>query len=432
MSERKKILSSQSKEIVFNVSKFFEQQISHPTACPVRAFSERTAEATLVSTTTIRRIRKEHQEKGRLFSPERGNPRGAYKPLDDFDKCAIRQKIHQFYTVRRQLPTIYRLHECVREDINFPGSKSLLLKIVKELGFKWQRTQTKRKVLIEKHDIVAKRIEYLQKVKDYRERGLPLIYIDESWIDTAYTAKKCWQHEDEDGVLEPISRGQRLIIVHGGGNFCFVPNALLIYKAKSCTGDYHNEMNGENFKKWITEKLMHNLKEKSIIIMDNASYHSMKSEKCPTTNTRKAEIQAWLRQYGIPFDEKLLRPQLLSLAKANYQSPKYVIDDLARERGHEILRLPPYHPDLNPIELIWNQIKQKVASRNVTHSINNVLTLAHEAVAEVSVSDWEKSCLHVEKIEAEYRSRDIVIDEQMERFVIDLAESSDNESDDAL
>ncbi|CAG2235162.1 unnamed protein product [Mytilus edulis] len=136
-----------------------------------------------------------------------------------------------------------------------------------------------------------------------------------------------------------------------------------------------------------------------------------------------------LRLHEIQFDNKLLRPQLLALAKANNQTPKYVIDNIARERGHDILRLPPYHPDLNPIELIWNQVKQSVASRNVTHRIDDVLKLAHEAVADITVSDWEKTCRHVAIIEEEYRKRDIVIDEQMERLIIDLADSSDSDSD---
>ncbi|CAC5387409.1 unnamed protein product [Mytilus coruscus] len=317
MAERKRILSSHSKEIVYNVSKFFESQIQQPTATPVKAFTERTAEATLVSKATIRRVRREKNEKGRLFH-QKGR----------------KQKIHEFYTVRRQLPTIDRLYESIKCDINFPGSKSLLLKIVKELGFKWKRSQTKRKVLIEKDAIVEKRIKYLHRIKDYREKDMNLVYIDETWIDTAYTAKKCWQHEDECfRTSKPRTTSYHR---SWGGKFGFVPNALLIYKAKSCTGDYHHEMNGENLKKWFTEKLLCSLPEKSVIIMDNASYYSVQFNKCPTTNTKKADIQAWLRSHKIQFDNKLLHPQLLALAKASKQTPKYVIDNIARERGHDI------------------------------------------------------------------------------------------------
>ena len=67
------------------------------------------------------------------------------------------------------------------------------------------------------------------------------------------------------GVTIPTSRGQRLIVVHGGSKSGFVDGALLVYKASCSTGDYHNEMNGDIFLKWLTEKLLPNLKSKSAI-----------------------------------------------------------------------------------------------------------------------------------------------------------------------
>jgi hypothetical protein len=65
----------------------------------------------------------------------------------------------------------------------------------------------------------------------------------------------------------------------------------------------------------------------------------------------KADIQAWLTKHNIPFDKKLLRPELLALAKANKPEPQYIIDDIAKEKGHIILRLPPYHPEYCPKRL---------------------------------------------------------------------------------
>jgi hypothetical protein len=52
-----------------------------------------------------------------------------YKTLSDFDRCAIRNKIHEFYTVRRQLPTIAKLYESLKDDIKLDGSVSLLLNL---------------------------------------------------------------------------------------------------------------------------------------------------------------------------------------------------------------------------------------------------------------------------------------------------------------
>ena len=77
-------------------------------------------------------------------------------------------------------------------------------------------------------------------------------------------------------------------------------------------------------------------------------------------------FQEWLRRHAIQFDEAMLRPQLLELARAHRPPPSYAIDQLIRQNGHEVLRLPPYHPDFNAIELIWSQLKTIVRQRNVT------------------------------------------------------------------
>ena len=50
---------------------------------------------------------------------------------------------------------------------------------------------------------------------------------------------------------------------------------------------------------------------------------------------------------------KALKPELWQLARDKAsQEPKYEVDDLIRSYGHVVLRLPPYHCELNPIERI--------------------------------------------------------------------------------
>jgi len=41
--------------------------------------------------------------------------------------------------------------------------------------------------------------------------------------------------------------------------------------------------------------------------------------------------------------------------KPQYES--FAIDFLLAEYGHTVIRLPLYHPDLNPIEKIWGNVK---------------------------------------------------------------------------
>ena len=159
------------------------------------------------------------------------------------------------------------------------------------LGYRWKKTKDNRKVLVERPNIVSLRLAFYQRKKELEDIGYELIYIDETWIDTAYTTKKCWQGDRTPGIISPLNRGQRIIVVHAGGRHGFVPGALLTYKAASRTGDYHSEMDGPNFTRWVTERLIPNLDQPSAIVMDNASYHSMRTDKCPTSGTRKAGIQ---------------------------------------------------------------------------------------------------------------------------------------------
>ena len=91
-----------------------------------------------------------------------------------------------------------------------------------------------------------------------------------------------------------------------------------------------------------------------------ASYirHSVEATGVSRTTVFKIRKE-WLRNLGIPFRENLLKPQLLELARAHKPPPFYVIDQLFRQNGHEVLRLPLYHPEFNAIELIWSQLKRK-------------------------------------------------------------------------
>lgn len=52
-----------------------------------------------------------------------------------------------------------------------------------------------------------------------------IIYIDERFIHVSYTNAKVWNDNTEEGLKQPISKRQRLIIVNAGDESNFVPNA---------------------------------------------------------------------------------------------------------------------------------------------------------------------------------------------------------------
>lgn len=89
----------------------------------------------------------------------------------------------------------------------------------------------KRQALCESHDIRLKRIKYLKKLVEYRSEGRNIIYTDETYIHSSHVRDKGWYDESCKGLKKPISKGQRLIIVHAGGEKGFVKNGLLIFKS---------------------------------------------------------------------------------------------------------------------------------------------------------------------------------------------------------
>lgn len=397
---------------------------------------KRTALATNTSVITVRRITTQaaNSEFLTVFrTPGKKRPRS--KPItgiDSFDQGVIKRCIHNFHLTNKEIPTVKKLRQKLQEDINFQGSETSLRQIIKELGFKWKKTENNRKVLIETTNIRLKRIEYLKKLKKYREEGRPIIYTDESYVDSSHSNPKAWTDGSTKGLKTPISKGQRVVIVHAGSEAGFVPNALLTFKAGGKSGDYHDNMNYENYEKWLKTQLIPNIPPNSVVVVDNAAYHNKQYDLAPTSNTRKADMQAWLTQKGVEYDDDMLKPQLYQLIKTHKEQFKtFSIDKILAEHNHNILRLPPYHPDLNPIEMAWSMIKQYVGSKNVKWNLNNAIELVKEKVNLMGATQWETLCNKTKSVEEEYAKSDHIIDLMTEQFIIRVTDdSSDSEETD--
>ncbi|XP_045506272.1 uncharacterized protein LOC123702539 [Colias croceus] len=201
-------------------------------------------------------------------------------------------------------------------------------------------------------------------------------------------------------------------------------------------------MDTDNFVKWLKEKLIPNLPPNGIVVIDNAPYHSRQSIKAPTSASLKADMQNWLRDNNIPFDEKMTKKELYPIILRTKPPKKYVVDELMQEHGQEIVRLPPYHCDLSPIEYIWNLVKQRVANKNVNQSEKEIEKLTRDALSSITPSDWKKEVKHIERLQREYWEKDHLEENNVREIIISLGEESsdsdisdgdsDNEEEDSM
>lgn len=67
--------------------------------------------------------------------------------------------------------------------------------------------------------------------------------------------------------------------------------------------------------------MVQSLEEPSIIIMDNATYHSRQIDKMLKQSNKKQEIIGWLQQHGENVDYTLLKVQLVNILKSKKKPP---------------------------------------------------------------------------------------------------------------
>jgi transposase len=95
--------------------------------------------------------------------------------------------------------------------------------------------------------------------------------------------------------------------------------------------------------------------------MDGAGYHKRNLHPQPTNAWVKEKIQIWLEEREIYYEANYTKKQLLALAETQRQSPLYTAVEIARTCRHEVIYTPPYHPELQPIELAWAMVKNWIA-----------------------------------------------------------------------
>ncbi len=422
---KRKVLRSQSREIVNRVYKYFKaEKAAGGTLCDVDKARERTCEATGVDLQLISRIAREAPD---FPSPGKRRVMPSYVVnVDEFDRDVLRRAFHSL-VMQRIPPTIERLREEFMRKTGWKGSVSSMRKIMLAMGFKFNRTADGRKLLMERVDVVALRTIFLREmIGVLASKPVPEIYwLDETYVHQNICVSKSWMLPGEVEYTAATGKGARLVVLLAGSKYGFVPHAELVFQSRKKGGkmvhaDYHDDMNGACFTQWFKCQFLPNISPNSVIVMDNASYHNVEVEKCPTTATRKADICLWLGKHGVPFTDDMTIPMLLLLVKQHKPATrKYVIDDMAKQEGHKVIRLPPYHCIFNPIETMWAHVKRHVAVYNTKRVMSDVKRILLEAFC-LKNDLWRGSVDHTMKILHQYIDREPHLQLALQNIIINL------------
>ena len=320
-------------------------------------------------------------------------------PADTLIAC-IRQMNEQ-----RDVITLKKLMCRLSNDYNIAVRKTTLWRTLKANGFSFKRTKGNRRVLCRRPDLKEKKQRYLNTIKSIRAEGtFKFVALDETAINANHTYPKEWISNDgRVGRLIPTGKGKRLVLLHAahetGG---FIRDAELLFKSHSTDGrDYHKEMNASVFEDYVEHRLLPALTEPTVVMFDNAPYHSRvePGTAAPTTASRKDEIKKWLTDRNIAYNQGSLKPELYALVKDNKPDKEYVVDNLIKAQGHIPLRTPPMNCELNPIEELWGMVKNYVARRNSTFKLKDMQRLTKIAIQNISKDTIRKTFARVIKIE---------------------------------
>ena len=263
MSFQGKEFTPEMKHLVVNLKLFFDNERKTSKEVSTRNPSGRTAKGLGIGEATVKRIMAEYYKNEQAIPEEAAKGRG--KP--EYTAAANLQPVIRQYVRSRNLlgqrVGIEKLRDYLMKEHGADIATTTLWRTLGRWGFV-HGTGKRRSSLKERDYVVLARRRYLRQKRANRNPNgslkRPEVYLDETFINKNHSSQFTWYLE-EDGpwVNKPSGKGPRLIILHAITRDGWVNGAELIFEAKKRTGDYHGQMNWDNFSRWFTEQLLPNI-----------------------------------------------------------------------------------------------------------------------------------------------------------------------------
>ena len=399
-SKQGKPFSPEIKEIIIQVKNYFDR--NRKGFGSLDSSVQMTADALGIGLGTVQRIHASYK-KGISFIEELPKERGRPSYSIQEESASLVRDFIRKANMQGEFVSVDILKnylEALKPEEDF--SSATLARALDRWGFVF-RKGVRTQHLKEKDQVVLKRQAYLRLKRANRKNlGVkrPEVYLDESYVNKNHSSDWTW-YSQEDGpwVQKPTGVGERLVLMNAITESGWVPGAQCVFKASRKTGDYHGQMNGEMFQKWFANQLLPNIPPHSLIILDNASYHNVLSpSSAPLATSKKEKIFFWLTSNGTPCSPDLLKAELVELLQKTNVQPTYLLDEMAQAKGHDVVRTPPYHPELQPIEICWGVVKNHVGKNN-NLTMPGLMKALNAGFDKVNSSTCQKIIHNVREIE---------------------------------
>jgi len=421
---------------------------------------DRAADALGIALTSVSKLLRDGTQ---LLSPGGSEKRERGMCMDEEDASVIRPALVSLVLDKSAISLDTILARIKRDHSDWKWSRTTLYRaLANRCGISFSaRKNNYYKRLRENPANVQRRAQYLKHLFMYEAQNREFIFLDQTWMNKNMMATRCWT----DGTVDcepdaPPGKGARWIVIGAGGRSGWIRDSFVMWKGNIKSEDYHHEMDGEIFEDWFNRRLLPNVPPNACIILDRAPYHTLLTpeSKGARTNWTREQIANWLVTHNAKDDDgQTLTPQMLledprvppkgsggrasrgwpkqelySLACELKPKPRYLFHEWVKSyneaHGTNItaLLLPVAHPILNPIEMMWGQIKRFVRSRNrpgdPEQSMETLKSLVLEKRDAQGGEQWQASFRH---------SWRYAIDQwKADEFILAEAEHNDAEEED--
>lgn len=109
------------------------------------------------------------------------------------------------------------------------------------------------------------------------------------------------------------------------------------------------------------------------------------------------------------------------------------MDEMAKSSNITVLKIPPYHIELNPIQLIWSTMKNFMKTSSINYDQPNLLQLIDMATSKITQEHWDTFTSYVDYeekmlLELELISEELIeLELDLDKTISDISSNSSSD-----